>query len=411
MLTFYNNYLDNIAQTPNDDYLDLIQASINSQWEMSTQRYSILQQDGIGLDTYTATDISVDLAIELSTGMKKSDDFKTFSYKNIQDDAVLGIMYQWENNYWICHTTSEYGNPTNSIGVRRCNNIAKWINPYNGQLLTIPCVIDYEFSSPQPKVNKDVEVANGHIVMIVQGNDETSTFVERNQRLFFNGTPYKVTAINNMLQNDYTDSNTSIYYYDLYLDVILPTDEVSENIANKYEYIFTMAISESPVEQVNGFSGMLTAQVKMNNDIVARDVVWSSNDNGNINQNGEYTLTGVAGEVATFTATFGDLTSSVNINIVDAISDSYEIVVQPNITELLQNESNTISVYLYNNGVVTNDIISYSASGVNSANYTIIQNGNDFTITNLLVSTTPLDIEFSSNGYSKTVSIILKALF
>ncbi len=411
MLTFYNNYLDNIAQTPNDDYLDLIQASINSQWEMSTQRYSILQQDGIGLDTYTATDISVDLAIELSTGMKKSDDFKTFSYKNIQDDAVLGIMYQWENNYWICHTTSEYGNPTNSIGVRRCNNIAKWINPYNGQLLTIPCVIDYEFSSPQPKVNKDVEVANGHIVMIVQGNDETSTFVERNQRLFFNGTPYKVTAINNMLQNDYTDSNTSIYYYDLYLDVILPTDEVSENIANKYEYIFTMAISESPVEQVNGFSGTLTAQVKMNNDIVARDVVWSSNDNGNINQNGEYTLTGVAGEVATFTATFGDLTSSVNINIVDAISDSYEIVVQPNITELLQNESNTISVYLYNNGVATNDTISYSASGVNSANYTIIQNGNDFTITNLLVSTTPLDIEFSSNGYSKTVSIILKALF
>lgn len=411
MLTFYNNYLDNIAQTPNDDYLDLIQASINSQWEMSTQRYSILQQDGIGLDTYTATDISVDLAIELSTGMKKSDDFKTFSYKNIQDDAVLGIMYQWENNYWICHTTSEYGNPTNSIGVRRCNNIAKWINPYNGQLLTIPCVIDYEFSSPQPKVNKDVEVANGHIVMIVQGNDETSTFVERNQRLFFNGTPYKVTAINNMLQNDYTDSNTSIYYYDLYLDVILPTDEVSENIANKYEYIFTMAISESPVEQVNGFSGMLTAQIKMNNDIVARDVVWSSNDNGNINQNGEYTLTGVAGEVATFTATFGDLTSSVNINIVDAISDSYEIVVQPNITELLQNESNTISVYLYNNGVATNDTISYSASGVNSANYTIIQNGNDFTITNLLVSTTPLDIEFSSNGYSKTVSIILKALF
>ncbi len=411
MLTMFQNYVDNIALSPRDEYLGLMQASIDSQWDMSTQRYKILEQNAIGSDEYTLTDISVDIAIELSTGTKKSDDFKTFAYKDIEKDIVLGLMYQWENNYWIITSTDEYGSPTKASTVRRCNNIAKWVNPENGAIMSQRCCIDYDLQSPYPRVNKDLEVANGHIVLIIQGNSDTLEFLDRNQRLIFNGNPYKVTAINDMLQNDIVDDSTTLLYYDLYADVELPTDDIKNNIANRYEYNYGLTIINPPNEQTVGATGSLIAQVKLNGETVDRDVVWTSIDGCNLDSDGNYNIYGEVGTIAKIKATLGDIVQYINIQIVENISDNYEIVIYPFVSEILQTESKEFSVSLYNNEDAQSDIVTYEVTGASSSNYTIVQNGNNFTVTNLLVSQIPLTIKFTSGEYSKSIDITLKALF
>ena len=124
-LPMYEN-MRKLIQTPHDAYINQLQALVNDRWENSTQTSSIIyQQSAIGSDVYNQVDISVDTAIDIGTGFKKGDDFKVFSHKDISAVVPLGLLYRTDNDYWICINTNEFESPTNSIEVRRCNNIMK----------------------------------------------------------------------------------------------------------------------------------------------------------------------------------------------------------------------------------------------------------------------------------------------
>ena len=177
----------NLSETPHNRYINQLQALINDRWDNSTQTsYPIYQQAEIGSATYELIDVSVDTAIDIGTGFKKGDDFKVFSHKNISTEVPLGLMYKTDRDYWICINTNGFESPTNSIEVRRCNNIMKWVNPQNGCVYEHWCAIDYELSSPQPSKDKDVVVASGHVFVIVQGNSETWS-IRKNQRFILQG--------------------------------------------------------------------------------------------------------------------------------------------------------------------------------------------------------------------------------
>lgn len=410
-LPYFQSFLNNFAQNPNDYYLELQQEVLNSQWENTTQSYVVQQQQSIGSDVYDPVDIMVDNVIDMGTGIKKSDDFKTFSHKNISIDTILGLMYHWKNNYWISTNTSDIGSPFKSTVVRRCNNIAKWVDPNSGEIIEIPCVLDYEESAADPKVNKDTIVADGSRTLIIQGNAQTRQ-IKKNQRFVFDGEPYKFVGWKSPPQmHDFINKYPTIYYMKLDFDVEKPTDDLVNNIADRYQYDFAVTINENPQQQVQGFSGKLTANVTLNGEDTDNVVSWSANEYATIDSSGNYVLVGAVGSTAVFTATFGSFFATVSINIVSNVVQTKEIVVDPLIAELNEQESVVLAANLYINGIKQSDAVTYTASGAASSCYVIVQNNNNFTITNVRRSSMPLQITFSSGVITRQISIKLNALF
>lgn len=401
------------SDTPKDEYTSFIQAMLNDRWDNSTQNSELIyKQEDIGSEIYNPVDISVDMAIDMGTGLKKSDDFKLFGSKNLSDKNVLGLMFIWKNNTWITINLRDYANPYNQIEVRRCNNVLRWIDKTNGKINSFPCCIEYDLSSPQQLKDKDVITANGHIVIIVQGNETTLNF-EKNQRFIFNGQPFKLTAINNVLQNDNVTEDTTLLYYDFYLDMVEPTDDIKNNIANRFEYNYSISINSDLKEVLKDSTGQLMPTVKLNGENVNRNVVWSvEQGSATISNDGIYQINDNAtGEIIFKVHLSGneDISDLIKLNVVDEIQDNYSIVVNPEFTELRQYETKEFNVSVYNNGVKLNDIVNINYSESNF--YSLNRNGNDFVIKGLIPNDEPIKLSFGYNGIEKDMLITIKSFF
>ena len=414
MLNYYQNYLTNISRAPNQVYLDDIQAFSNEVWDNSTQtEFEITQQSAIGSSSYITLPISVDMMLDITTGMKKSDDWKVFSYRDFNYEIAIGIMYTYADNYWLAINTDELAGAVKSVGVRRCNNFLRWVDRTNGYVHNVPCVIDYTVQSTRPLKDKDINTANGHITVWCQGNTETLSLT-KNTRFLFNGEPYKLVGYNNMLQNNIVDENTTILYFDMYLDTLQPYDDEENNIANAEQWVYKILAETAISKQIKGFQGHADATVTLNDEIVDRDIIWSCTEDATIDQNGNYTLIGDVGNIARISAKIKGndvLVSNIDIEIVESIADTYEILIDPLYTEARLKQPIIFDVNLYKNGVIQTDVVGYTISGLDNSYYAISRNANEFTLTALNFSNTPLTITFTANSITKSINIILKSLF
>ena len=419
-----------LVKRPHDAYLSHLQALINERWENSTQTiFSVYQQADIGSDEWIEQQISIDTAIDIGTGFKKGDDFKVFSHKNISADMKLGIMFRTEEDYWICTNTNGYASPTNSCEVRRCNNVMKWVDPETGFVNQQWCAIDYELSSPRPSKDKDVVVADGHIFVLVQGNDLTRS-IPKNQRFIFNGLAFKVSAYQTLLNKDDVTFHSNLLYIDMYADTIQPSDDVVNGIANATDYQYAIELQPDITEQIDGFTGQILSTVTCNGEVVDREIDWTGNDFVTVNEDGSYTLSGTIppsndGEydggdnepvekIAVITATLKgnpNVTASCSIKIVDEAEDTVDIIIDPLFSEVRQSLPQSFSVYLYKNGVQQDDAVTCTTSGLTNKYFTLTQDGHDFVLTVKDISPTPLTLMFTVDEYSETIDVLLKPFF
>ena len=419
-----------LVKRPHDAYLSHLQALINERWENSTQTiFSVYQQADIGSDEWIEQPISIDTAIDIGTGFKKGDDFKVFSHKNISADMKLGIMFRTEEDYWICTNTNGYASPTNSCEVRRCNNVMKWVDPETGFVNQQWCAIDYELSSPRPSKDKDIIVADGHIFVLVQGNDLTRS-IPKNQRFIFNGLAFKVSAYQTLLNKDNTTFHSNLLYIDMYADPIQPSDDLINGIANATDYQYAIELQPDITEQIDGFTGQILSTVTCNGEVVDREIDWTGNDFVTVNKDGSYTLNGTIppsndGEddegddepvekIAVITATLKgnpNVTASCSIKIVDEIEDTVDIIIDPLFSEVRQSLPQSFSVYLYKNGVQQDDAVTCTTGGLTNKYFTLTQDGHDFVLTVKDISPTPLTLMFTVDEYSETIDVLLKPFF
>lgn len=419
-----------LVKLPHDAYLSQLQALINERWENSTQTiFSVYQQADIGSDEWIEQPISIDTAIDIGTGFKKGDDFKVFSHKNISADMKLGIMFRTEEDYWICTNTNGYASPTNSCEVRRCNNVMKWVDPETGFVNQQWCAIDYELSSPRPSKDKDIVVADGHIFVLVQGNDLTRS-IPKNQRFIFNGLAFKVSAYQTLLDEDNITFHSNLLYIDMYADPLQPSDDIVNGIANATDYQYAIELQPDITEQIDGFTGQILSTVTCNGEVVDREIDWTGNDFVTVNEDGSYTLSGTIppsddGEddggddepvekIAVITATLKgnpNVTASCSINIVDEVEDTVDIIIDPLFSEVRQSLPQSFSVYLYKNGVQQDDAVTCTTSGLTNKYFTLTQDGHNFVLTVEDISPTPLTLMFTVDEYSETIDVLLKPFF
>lgn len=413
-LDYYQNYLYALApDNPDDAYRDLIQATICDQWDNTTQVVCVSEQCHVGHDWYEDIEVRVDYAIDMGTGLKQGDDFKIFAFKDIMHKEPKGLMYQYDDDYWLVVNTSELGSITSEVTVRRCNNVMRWVNRNNGYVYEYPCIIEYVLESPQQLKDKDVITANGHITVMCQGDDITR-HIEKNTRFIFNKQPFKLVAYQNMLNEGVTDNMASdLLYLDMYLDMEEPDDDMENNLANRFLYDYTLELTAID-KQKNGFVGKVIPVVKLNGEIINREVAYACCENAEVEQDGTFKLTGKPGQKAVIWGNIvgnKQMMAKVEIDIVEELDDVYELVIDQEFNTLRVGKSKTFNVTLYKNGVAQEDIVDYTTTKLTDESFKLTRNGNTFTLTALQISTTPLEIVFSAGQVSTSMDIMFTSVF
>lgn len=400
-LPYFENALSGgYLQTPNDYFRDLQQAAIDNLFDCTSARYTVQEQDAIGASTYHDIDAWLDYIVgTTSSGVKQGADFTQLMFRDIEHPVFQGLYYIFDDNYHISYFYNRYDGLEKALAVRRCNNAMRIVDPDNGSIFSIPCVIDYDMTSPSQQVSSYIITPNNHAVVMVQGNKDTLRLFKLNTRYIFNGRPFKLLAYQNALLQDLSNQNPTLLYLDLYLDEIHDKDDIENGLAYNGEYIYNIQIDADNMELSNGVKGNLSATITLNGEEVKRNVLWASSNEDAvlINVAGGYTIIGSSGSSATITATLDgnpNVSSTITIQVVDSQVVKPLILINPAFNKIRQFESIDFSIeVMYGSTLLVpqNITLSLSETGqVLSNQYlTITQSGSQYIITANTVATTP----------------------
>ena len=416
-LPYFENALSGgYLQTPNDYFRDLQQAAIDNLFDCTSARYTVQEQDAIGASTYHDIDVWLDYIVgTTSSGVKQGADFTQLMFRDIDHPVFQGLYYIFDDNYHISYFYNRYDGLEKALAVRRCNNAMRIVDPDNGSIFSIPCVIDYDMTSPSQQVSSYIITPNNHAVVMVQGNKDTLRLFKLNTRYIFNGRPFKLLAYQNALLQDLSNQNPTLLYLDLYLDEIHDKDDIENGLAYNGEYIYNIQIDADNMELSNGVKGNLSATITLNGEEVKRNVLWASSNEDVvlINVAGGYTIIGSSGSSTTITATLDgnpNVSSTITIQVVDSQVVKPLILINPAFNKIRQFESIDFSIeVMYGSTLLVpqNITLSLSETGrVLSNQYlTITQSGSRYIITANTVATTPQILYVSVQNASPNFQI------
>ena len=292
--------------TPNDYYRDLAQSFIDQSWTNNAAKTpenggEIKEQAGIGSDEYKIIDAWVKTTVgDVTTGMRDSGDFLKIYFRDIGHIVARGLYYQFFNSWWICNEFGHFNGIAQDCGLRRCNNVLKIVDPENGSVFSVPCVVDYDMSSPSAQVSRYIITPNNHATVMVQGNVNTLRLFKTNTRYVLGGRPFKLYGYQNALNLNLTTDYDTLLYLDLYLDEIHDGDDLVNGVAYNGDYNYKVKINSTDMTLSAGSTGTLTVDVVLNGKEVDRPVVWATSDCKivTIDQNGNYTVIGEVGQSA-----------------------------------------------------------------------------------------------------------------
>ena len=396
---FFNNIVTNSIDTnPNTMYRDLQQEFINSQWDNTTQIINVKEEEDIGSNIYNDLEVWISPTVaDTSTGMKDTRDFNKLIFKDVNHKVKRGLMYIFDDCYWIVHSYNDHNGVVQDCGVRRCNNILKIIDPQNGNLFSIPCVVDYDMAASTVKVTKYILTPNNHAVVIVQGNEDTLRLFKTNTRFILSGRPFKLYGYQNAVEYDLTAPST-LLYLDLYLDEFRNGDDIEAGIAENGKYDYSISINAENMTLIQGTTGNLTATVYLNGIEVNREIVWESEDEEivSINDSGNYTILGEVGDscgVNVYIKGNDIITDSINISIGE-IEETVKIITTPSFEVIRQYETIPFEISVFYNGNNITDNL-------------LVIVGTNSSILELKNNTIQFDVGLLTNGENSNNSINL----
>jgi hypothetical protein len=333
-------------------------------------------------------------------------------YQNLNDFFTGQYMYWNElNEIWLLTSTDKRQPNKPFAEIKECNNNMRWVDSFNN-IIEYPCVIMDNYGSDFD-FNNNIVLPEGTVIVKIQQNDDTKN-IKINNRFLFGGIgnfqAFKVTSKLDFI-------NDGIIQFTLRKDNLSQEDDLVEGIANRFNNIYSLDILESDFEQSIGYSGTLNSVVKLNDEIITVNVIWSSSDIdiGTIDNIGNFNL--IADGTVIYTCTMEDnvdVYDNIEITVTPLPIEVKQVVINPNKTELLQGTEQIYSVYKYIDNVQQIDGFDIQPSGANNSNYNLtIIDGNNFKIENLNYSNISLLITCTSLVDSSvgTISIKLRGLF
>lgn len=332
--------------TPNDMYRSLMQNFIDSEWVNSSAKTPelggvVLEQNGIGSDEYTEIEAWIETpVIDVTSGLRDAGDYLKLLFRSIEHTSTRGMMYQFGGNYWIVTNFNPYSGLPQSVGVRRCNNELKIVDPMTAEIKTFPCVVEYDAASPSEGVSRYIITPNNHLVVIVQGNDDTWRLMKINTRYVIGGRVFRLTAYQNALRNAET-GDPNLLYLDMYLDEVNDKDDIENGLANNdgVQVKYTVVITDGNINLNKGASKQLTAVVYYNGEVVERELEWASDDPAVTVADGLVTAVGDIGEGAFITAKIKDRSEYGIIGVTISTATDAEFSITPMFNKIRQFET------------------------------------------------------------------------
>lgn len=346
-------------QTPNDYYHELAQAFICDSWDNTAAKApenggTIYEQDVIGTESYHPIEAWVKNTVgDVTRGMTDNHDFLKLYFKDIGHTVQRGLMYKFNNSYWLVNDNNHFSGIAQEAGIRRCNNWLKIVDPDNGSVFSIPCIVEYDMQSPSISVNRYVLTPNNHATVMVQGNPDTLRLFKLNTRYILSGRPFKLFAYQNALNLDLDTNYDTLLYLDLYLDEVHDKDDIEIQLADNGEYVYTINIENGDMTLVNGYGGLFNATVTLNGLEVNRDIIWESNNTDivKVDNDGNFEVSGGDGTYAIITATLKgnkDVSSSIRVTVGVFEKEENKVLLSPEFAKVRQNEEmNFIVSVLY----------------------------------------------------------------
>lgn len=417
---FFDNAIINGAQPmPDEMYREQQQQYILEQWDNTSALVTVQEQQGLGSDEYKCLEVWIDSTIaDTTTGQKLPYDFNKIVFKDINHTTMWGLMYKFENNYWIVHSYTPWDGVVQSCGIRRCNNRLKIIDPENGAIFSVPCVVNYDMAASSLKVSRYINTPSNHATVMVQGNEDTLRLFKTNTRYMLSGRPFKLLGYQNAVEHDLTLQHDTLLYLELYLDELHDGDDIVTGVADNGKYEYSLNISED-IQAIKSATGKINTTVLLNGNEVSRDIVWDyDNTIINIADDGSYTIVGNVGNKTTITAYLKgnpDVNAQCVVEVVETSADVWSIDTEPEISIIKQYESIDVTYTLYKNNVKQDNIT--VGINVNSDNISITSMGvNTYKFTGVKISSEPVEYSIEAkdiNGdivYTETKSIAVTSM-
>ena len=347
-----------MTQQPNDHYRELQQAVQDAQWDNTSTKTPenegiVLEQDGIGLPTYHEVEAWVYPATEASvTAQRNSGDFLHFVFRDINHKIVRGMYYQYNGDYWLVNDDNPYDGIPRNLGIRRCDNELRIIDPLNGALVIIPCCVDYDMGSPAVQISRYINTPNNHATVILQGNEETLRLCALNTRYMLDGRPFKLWSFQKSVHTAQYDIATLIYL-DMYLDEIHDGDDKINQIADNGTFDYKVKLNMKTFAGTQGAKAQLDPVVLLNGAEVSRDIEWVYDPSMvTIDENYSMTLISATGETEVRCVLKGnsDVYATCKVTIGEA-QEKWTVAMNPEFKTLRQYESVDVELIPYRNGI------------------------------------------------------------
>ena len=363
---FYINAKDNgMNMLPDEYYREMQQAFYDSQWDNSSAVKEIEEQDFIGSKTFHKIEAWINKVIGTTTTFAKNgEDYRQLIFKNIDKKNIRGVYYKFYDNVWI----GDFQNPSEGLvsdtTVRRCNNALRMIDPDNGSIFSIPCVIDYDMTSPSQQTSSYIITPNNHAIVYVQANEDTLRLFKLNTRFMLNGRPFKLLAYQNALYQDINMPEPTVLYLDLYLDEIHAQDNIEKQLAYNGDWNYQLVTSYEILNVLENEEGKIDISVLLNDSPIEGKNIKYKSLNPNIVQidkDGNYNVVGKIGEATTIIAWL-DGNKEVNIqiqfNIQESVQNDPIVIIEPYYEKIRQYETIELEVKVkYGNEIIiTSDI-------------------------------------------------------
>jgi hypothetical protein len=412
-------------QNPKTTYTNLVQETLNQQFYNSSDWYSITEETSLGSGEYQNVDVRMVGLLNPTVGDSIENDYKKLIFKSLNHPVNLGRMYFFESNYWITINVDKINTLAQTVVIKRCNNVLRWIGD-DGGYYQVPCSLGYLITE-----NRDYATAGSAVVVpsgmeqcIVQYN-QFSNKIKANQR-FLLGNPDNWSAwrvegggINNV-NNQSTFDNTSVGFIRLTLNRdfeggITGGDDLVNGIANGLENVYVLQINQTSISGDDTQSVQLQATVTLNGAVVTRSVVWESSDVAiaTVSTGGLVAFVAEGNAVITCSMLNNDLVfDTCNVTVVVSPVDDYQVIISPSTNTILEGSERTWTAYLYENGIQQVGVVTFTldANTVPADNYIYqVLGDNSFKITNYeRFLTDTLDVTATSGIYSSMISISLR---
>lgn len=240
-----------------------------------------------------------------------------------------GDLVNWDGGNWLIISEIGHKRYTYYKGIiQRCNYNIKF--NFKGTIKQFPAIVDSRVFDVE--TNQYLSIPAGKIVVTIQSN-ENSENITIGQRFIKMKNAWKVTGI------DRTKNGLLMLYCDL--DTITASDDVVNEVANAGDYVYTIEITNGETSSIQeGSTLQLNAQVKLNDNIVEKEVIYSSDNSSiaTVDENG--LVTAISAGECIITASLAE-----NPNVYDTISITVTALPEHNYTVTISGNTSIVKNY------------------------------------------------------------------